>query len=96
MRYYKRRWEQGRGDQFDVWGPADYFFEVDDGGVVLRQMEVYANGTVLRYDSGHVEDEYGQLTDQPLDLVAMRPHLADKTAFETVWPPGLTAGPHLA
>lgn len=51
MRYYKRRWEQGRGDQFDVWGPADYFFEVDDGGVVLRQMEVYANGTVLRYDS---------------------------------------------
>lgn len=95
VRYYKRRWEQGRGDQFDAWGPADYYFEVDDGGAVLRQIEVYSHGAVLRYDPGHVKDEFGQLADQPLDLVAMEPYVTDKAAFERAWPPGQAAGPSL-
>jgi hypothetical protein len=96
MRYYERRWEQGRGDQFDTWGPAVYFFETDDNGAVLRQVEVYANGTVLRYGAGHVEDDYGQLADQPLDVVAMAPFLTDESAFERAWPSGTSSGPLLA
>jgi hypothetical protein len=96
MRYYKRRWEEGRGDRFDAWGPAVYFFETDENGAVLRQVEVYANGTVLRYDVGHFEDEYGRLADQPLDRMAMARFLTDETAFERAWPSGLASGPRLA
>jgi hypothetical protein len=44
----ERRREEGPGDKADAWGPADYFFETDDRGTVLRHVQVYANGTVLR------------------------------------------------
>ena len=48
-RYFKRPWTESRGDQFDKWGYANYFFEVDANGYAIRQIEDYDKGPTLRY-----------------------------------------------
>lgn len=86
-RYFQRHWNESRGDEYDHWGAATYYFEADAPGGVRRQVEVYADGTVLRYGAGHAEDAYGQLTDQPLDLADASYEEVDQAAFESVWNP---------
>ena len=67
-RYFKRRWDESRGDQFDAWGPSLWFFELDSEAFPVRQVERYENGVVLKYDTAHLDDEYGGLGDQALNL----------------------------
>ena len=50
-----------------------------------RQIEVYANGTVLRYDQGHIEDEHGGLSEAPLDAQDFAPFEITQAEFESVW-----------
>ena len=69
MKYFKRNWNETRGDQFDNWGKSIWLFETDNNGEVLRQIEVYENGKVLKYDNQNIEDKLGALTDQNLDLI---------------------------
>jgi hypothetical protein len=66
MRYFRRHWDESRGDAFDAWGPATYFLEALPDGGVTRQVQVYADGHVLAYDELLLEDQFGGLTDQPL------------------------------
>lgn len=66
-RFFRRRWDESRGDQFDNWGGAMYYFEVDDVGLSIRQVEMYDAGPVLRYGPAHEEDEFGQLGATQLD-----------------------------
>ena len=54
-RWFKRRWEETRGDEFASWGAATYFFEVSDDGWPSRQIEVYDHGPTLRYCPGREE-----------------------------------------
>lgn len=61
-RFFKRRWEQSRGDQYDAWGASTWFFEIEDDGYPVRQIEAYDRGPTLRYGPGHDEDEYGFLS----------------------------------
>ena len=56
MKYFKRNWNETRGDQYDSWGKSVWFFETDNNGEVLRQIEVYDNGKVLKYDNQNIED----------------------------------------
>ena len=67
MRYFRYHWNETRGDDFDNWGRATYWFEMAQDGYASRQMEVYENGVVLKYDESHFSDEYGFLADQPLE-----------------------------
>ena len=67
MRYFRYRWDESRGDEFDYWGRSTHWYEMGDDGFAARQMEVYENGIILKYDSSHVEDQYGFLSDQPLE-----------------------------
>jgi hypothetical protein len=60
-RFYCRRWEEIRGDEFSNWGHSVWYFEVDDDGWPVRQVEVYDAGRVLRYGIGHEEDGHGGL-----------------------------------
>ena len=85
MKYLKRNWDESRGDELDHWGTSIWYFEVLDNGNVVRQVEVYANGPALKYDQTHVEDEYGCLSDQPLDLEDFAAFEIRKDEFEGVW-----------
>jgi hypothetical protein len=48
-RYLRRRWDEVPGDEFDGWGHWVWYFELDDGGYPIRQIEVYDAGPLLRY-----------------------------------------------
>lgn len=85
MRYFKRNWNETRGDQYDSWGKSVWFFETDDNGEVLRQIEVYDNGKVLKYDNENSEDEFGMLADQNLDLTEFNEFTIEKEEFENNW-----------
>jgi hypothetical protein len=83
--YYHRPWHETRGDDNDDWGTSEWYFEVDGDGWVSRQVEIYENGPTLRYDEGHVADDYGQLADKPLPLSDFGPYEISATDFELAW-----------
>ncbi len=57
--FYRRRWDEVHPDH-EGWGASTWYFEVIDDEII-RQVEVYDTGTVLRYGPDHVEDEHGHL-----------------------------------
>ncbi len=66
MNYYKAFWNETRGDEFDSWGSCTFYFEIDKD-FVLKQLQLYENKNVLKYNRDSIlDDEYGGLTDQPL------------------------------
>jgi hypothetical protein len=85
MKYFKRRWEENRGDQHDDWGCSWWFFEIDDGGNVLRQIEEYDRGPKKRYSEENPEDLDGGLSEKPLDLLEFKPYYITKEEFEAEW-----------
>jgi len=85
LRYFKRRWDESRGDEHDSWGPSTWYFEVGDDGYPVRQLEQYDGGAVLKYDEGHLDEELGGLSDQALDLEEFAPFEIDRMAFENAW-----------
>lgn len=68
MRYFRRPWDEDRGDAYASWGTSVFYLAVDASGDVRRQVEVYASGVVLDYDADHDADQYGMLTYAELDL----------------------------
>lgn len=80
--FFRRRWEERRGDEFASWGLADYLFATNAEGVVEAQWEIYDDGHVLVYDVDYPEDDFGFLPDQPLDLEEFGPHRIDRADFE--------------
>jgi hypothetical protein len=68
MRYFKRPWDEPRGDEYDSLGTTTFYFEVGPDLYIWRQIEVYENGSVLKYDRSHLYDAYGQLAEHPVDL----------------------------
>ena len=85
FRYYRRPWDELRGDALDVWGPSVWYFEVGEDDHPVRQVERYARGPVLRYSAVHLEDEYGGLGDQPLDREEFAAFEISKDEFEAAW-----------
>jgi len=82
VRYFRRRWDEERGDSHRAWGRSWWHFATDDTGVVMKQVEIYDNGTVLVYDEHHPEDEYGGLSLVPLDLADFEPYAIDADVFQ--------------
>ncbi|TMR98363.1 hypothetical protein EJK15_13545 [Nonomuraea basaltis] len=73
VRFFRRPWDDDRGDEFASWGTSVFYLAVDASGEVRRQVEVYASGVVLDYDEQHDEDRYGGLTYAELDLEEFAP-----------------------
>ncbi|PYC64256.1 hypothetical protein C7C45_30745 [Micromonospora arborensis] len=86
-RYFRRRWEESRGDEFDGWGQSVWYFEVGEDGWPVRQIEAYVSGPVLRYGPGHEEDQYGGLGQASLDDTGddWNSFIITREAFERVW-----------
>lgn len=85
--YVRRHWKEPRGDEHDDWGTSKWYFEVDDKGWVLRQVELYDSGVRRCYDKQHVEDEFGGLSETPLDLSEPEYRVISSLEFEEIWRP---------
>jgi len=83
--YYKRPWNDDRGDDYSHWGASVWFFEVGEDGFPVRQLEVYESGVILRYGPDHPEDEFGMLSLVSLDAVEFSPFVISATEFEAAW-----------
>lgn len=89
MKYFKYRWEDTRGDEFDGWGFSNWFVEVDEEMFPVRQIESYDNGNILKYDTQHLSDEFGFLADQaveePRDDDEIKVSEITQKEFEGIW-----------
>lgn len=85
MRYFKRYWDEDRGNEHAAWGCSWWYFESDESGVVLRHIEVYDNGPTLHYSTLKPTDEFGFLADQPLEFNDFARFETTKDEFELAW-----------
>ena len=85
MRYFKRHWNEVRGDAHSDWGTSTWYFEADQDLTVTRQIEIYLSGTVLHYDRQNLHDEFGSLADQPLDASDFGFFAIEQAEFEQTW-----------
>lgn len=85
--YVKRHWNELRSDEHDAWGTSWWYFEVNDKGWVLRQIEQYDSGMRLCYGEHHVEDEFGGLGQAPLDLSEPEYSAISSLDFDAIWSP---------
>lgn len=92
MFYYKRKWNQSRGDEYDSWGTSTLFINTDESGIPLRQIKIYENGKRLKYDIQKPMDQYGMLGDQKLDVEEIEEYKISREAFETEWEVKMTTG----
>ncbi len=84
--YFKRRWDESRGDEFDMWGEATYYFAVGDDGLLARQVEVYQSGPTLSYGPDRPEDRFGFLGQIRLDEVEdWTPWAITQSESEAIW-----------
>ncbi|AUX17059.1 hypothetical protein V8245_13825 [Flavobacterium columnare] len=83
--YFKRHFKEIRIEQNEIWGSCDYYLETNQYGEVLRQIEFYKNGKKLKYSTSFIEDDYGFLADQPIDLKEFTHFSIDKDYFEIKW-----------
>ena len=62
------------------------------GGQVVRQVEKYESGALLRYDAEDRHDEYGGLAEEPLDLSESGYREILEQEFERVWNGAIKVG----
>ncbi|MGC4014229.1 MAG: hypothetical protein QM755_06875 [Luteolibacter sp.] len=85
LRYYRRPWDEDRGDEFADWGTSVWYFEVGEDDYPLRQLELYQSGIALFYDESHVEDHFGGLSEAALDPAEFTPFSIGAAEFEQAW-----------
>jgi hypothetical protein len=83
--YFRRRWDDTRGDEHTAWGCSEWLFETDDEFQPVRQIELYDGGQVLFYDQEHMEDEYGGLSYLALDPEEFEHFRTTPEAFAREW-----------
>jgi len=85
LKYFKRHWNESTGNDLTAsWGISCYYFETDSQLNVLRQLQIFENGQVLKYDKEYLEDELGGLSELALDE-DFAPFQIDAVEFEKVW-----------
>jgi Cysteine-rich CPCC len=84
--HLKRHWNETTGQPLtDSWGTSFYYFETNKECEVLRQIEVYENGKVLKYSDAYLEDEFGGLAEKPLDLNSGDYLICNTIEFYELW-----------
>ena len=84
--YFKRKWDETTGDELtDSWGTSIYYFEADSDLNIIRQIQVFQNGQVLKYYQEFTEDEFGILSDQQLDKEEFKEFSIDSNEFANIW-----------
>ena len=85
-RYIKRQWDDSTGEDLtDSWGTSTYLIEIDDEFYALRQIQIFEDGHVLKYSVDFTEDEFGMLSDQPLDIDEFEQSFISEKEFIDTW-----------
>jgi hypothetical protein len=85
-RYFKKFWNESTGDELtDSWGNSTYYFETDENLQVHKQIQFFENERILKYDEQNYEDEYGVLTDQPLEIEDFEDNEISEIDFYEIW-----------
>ncbi|TNC85841.1 MAG: hypothetical protein CSH37_06320 [Thalassolituus sp.] len=82
MFYFKRDWDDTRGDRYDFWGCSEWWIETNNEGYITRCIQKYRNGNILFYSEGHQEDKYGALPEGALDVSEFKEFRITRFAFE--------------
>lgn len=85
MTYYKIKWDELRGDEYDSWGTSIWYLELNNQHYPLRQIEVYENGKRLKYNVAHINDSFGGLGDQLINIYDLDTYELSSTEFEKHW-----------
>ena len=86
MRYLKKKWEETTGNELtDDWGVSIFYFETDDSLNVLKQIQIFENGNILKYDELNNEDEFGAMADQSLEEEEFLDCEISKEEFYNIW-----------
>ena len=86
MRYFKKNWEETTGDELtDNWGVSIFYFETDDSLNVFKQIQIFENGNILKYDELNNEDEFGAMADQSLEEEEFLDFEIPKEEFYNIW-----------
>ncbi|MDZ7879657.1 MAG: DUF5071 domain-containing protein [Saprospiraceae bacterium] len=83
--YYKRFWNETRGDMYEAWGTSWWYFETNTEGVILKQLEEYENGIIQCYDLIKPENRFGGLGELPLPLTEFKEYEIFKEDFYDLW-----------
>ena len=84
MKYFKFYWNENRGDEFSDWGNSLWYNQFDEEFYATKQMTIYDNGNVLKYDFEHDADEFGFLAEGIIDVGSESEEIS-KEEFETAW-----------
>ncbi|QOW09874.1 hypothetical protein Q73A0000_05605 [Kaistella flava (ex Peng et al. 2021)] len=85
-RYFKKFWEETTGEELtDSWGDSTYFFETDKNLNVIKQIQLFRNGKILKYDEQYLEDEFGGLADQQLEIAEFIDNEITEVEFLEIW-----------
>lgn len=84
--YFKRYWEETTCDELtDAWGTSTYYFETDEQLNIIRQIQVFEKGQVLKYHTDFTDDEFGMIAKQQLDKDEFEGFAIDEVDFRIVW-----------
>src|SRR5687767_13667626 len=84
--YFKRSWDETTGDELTAdWGHSIYYFETDSQFDVLRQLQVFENGKILKYDTEYVDDKFGGLAESFPGIKEFNQYRISKEEFEQLW-----------
>ena len=85
-RYFKKFWEETTGEELtDSWGDSTYFFETDKNLNVIKQIQLFRNGKILKYDEQYLEDDFGGLADQQLEITEFIDNETTEVEFLEMW-----------
>jgi hypothetical protein len=87
--YYRRTGAERRVDEHGDWGRASYLFEVH-GRRVLRQIEIYESGSMVRYGPDRRSDGYGSLFSTLPEASAIDANPLPQSIFNSAWYDGAT------
>jgi uncharacterized protein (DUF433 family) len=84
--YFKRHWDETTGEELtDNWGLSTYYFETDEKLNVTRQLQLFDNGKILKYDTEYVDDKFGGLSEIQVDINEFAEYRITKKEFEQLW-----------
>ena len=84
--YYKRHWNESTGDPVtDSWGHSIFYFETADDLYPSKQIQIFENGNILKYNESNPDDKFGGLSDQPLDIKEFNEFRIEKAEFDKLW-----------